>query len=106
MNMITILPKNQNSLIKCNFIFQASSIWNALINKIMNKCPPLLNHCKPEFNGRVIPGSVEGSDLAAPVPSIKRKVKEILLGVQKLDTPSQQGWKGSDEWRTENFFQH
>ena len=72
----------------------------------MNKCPPLVNHYKPEFNGRIIPGSVEGSDLTAPVPKIKRKVKKILLGVQKLDTPSQMGWTGTDEWRAENFFQH
>ena len=97
--MPTILPKIKISLEKCNFVFQASSIWNAVIGKLMNKC-------KPNNNGILIPGMINGSDLTTPVSIIKRKLKCILLEVQKLDTSSQFGWAKTDEWHTENFFRH
>ena len=70
----------------------------------MNKCEPLKNQITPTLNGIVVPGSTVGSDLAASVSKIKKKLKNFLLHVQKLDTPSQLGWKKSDEWQTENFF--
>ena len=104
--LLAVLPETTYSLVKCNFIFKASSIWNTLIEKVMNKCEPLKNQTNPALNGIIIPGSAVGSDLAAFVSKIKKKLKNILLDVQTLDTPGQLGWRKSDEWHTENFFPH
>ena len=104
--LLAILPETSYNIVKCNFIFKASSIWNSLIEKVMNKCEPLMNQNNPALNGIIIPGSVVGSDLAASFLKIKQKLKNVLLDVEKLDTPGQLGWVKSDEWLTENFFTH
>ena len=94
-----LLPKARIELEKSNFVFQASLIWNALIGKIMNKC-------KPNKDGILIPGSAKCSDLAAPISVIKKKLCVLLLNVQKADTSKILGWKKNDEWHSENFFKY
>ena len=97
-SMILIIPKTNIDLAKSNFIFQSSSIWNSLIKSIMNKC-------KPNSEGIVVPGSAQGSDLATHICGIKGKMKDALLKVQNLDTPHELGWNKSNSWYPENFFQ-
>ena len=88
---LIILPMIRIELERHNFIFQASFIWNELIEKLMNKC-------NPNSKGVVIPGSAECSDLTTPISIIKKKLKLFLLDVQKIDTPSINGRTNSDEW--------
>ena len=52
----------------------------------------------------MVPGSSEGSDMSAPISYIKKKLKDILFGIQKLDTQSQFDKSKSKEWNSENFF--
>ena len=88
------------------------SIWAASYLKIMFQKfftldPPLkhlMNKCAPNSNGIMIPGSAKGSDLSTHVLGIKKKLKDVLLDVQRLDTPSNQGWNKSNSWFPENFF--
>ena len=97
-SMLLTLPKIKNETEKCNFVFKASSIWNALIDKLLSKC--ILNS-----EGIIIPGSVSGSDLSTSISIIKSKLKDVLLETQKFDPNTQVGWKKTDEWYRENFFQ-
>ena len=98
-NMLLLLPKIHTELEKSNFIFQGSLIWNAVIEKVMNKC-------KLNKDGILVPGSTECSDLAAPISTIKNKLFDILLNVQKLDTSEEVGWQKNVEWHNENFFKY
>ena len=95
-NMHLIIPETTLELVKNNFVFQASSIWNKIIDKLMNKCAP-------NNDGLIIPGSAKNSDLATPLSKIKNDLRDVLISVQKLDTAAQLGWKKSDEWLEENF---
>ena len=95
--MLLITPKFKTDMAKHNFVYQGSSIWNSLIKKLMNKC-------EPNSDGIMVPGSAYCSDLSTPVSIIKKKLKDVLLKVQELDTPAKQGWKKSDEWQSENFY--
>ena len=98
-NMLLLLPKIRTELEKSNFVFQGSLIWNAVIEKVMNKC-------KPNKDGILVPGSSECSDLAAPISAIKNKVFDLLLKVQKLDSSKELGWQTNVEWNDENFFKY
>ena len=98
-NMLLILPKIRIELEKSNFVFQASLIWNAVIEKVMDKC-------KRNKDGILIPGSGECSDLAAPISVIKKKLCDLLLKVQKVDTSKELGWQMNVEWHQENFFKY
>ena len=93
--LITIL----GNVAKRNFVFQASKLWNALIGKLMNEC-------RPNLDGIMIPGSTNCSDLSAPISIkvIKKELRDVLLLTQKLDSAHQLGWRKSDEWHIENFF--
>ena len=74
-----ILPKAKIETVKYNFVFQALSIWNALIDKLLNKC-------LPNSDGIMVPGSVNGSDLSASIIAIiKNKLKDVLLYTQRID---------------------
>ena len=96
-NINVIIPKISTEIEKYNFVSQSSLIWNSFIKHLMNKCAP-------NSNGIMIPGSAKGSDLSTHVLGIKRKLKDVLLDVQRLDTPSNQGWNKSNSWFPENFF--
>ena len=98
-NMLLLLPKIHTELEKSTFVFQASLIWNAVIEKVMNKC--ITNK-----DGILVPGSVECSDLAAPISTIKNKLLDILLNTQKVDTAKEAGWQKNVEWHDENFFKY
>ena len=98
-NMLLILPKIRIELEKSNFVFQASLIWNAVIENVMDEC-------KPNKDGVLIPGSGEFSDLAAPISVIKKRLCDLLLRVQKLDTSEELGWQTNVEWHQENFFKY
>ena len=95
--MNVLIPKISSVIEKCNFVSQSSLIWNAFIKDLMNKCVP-------NSNGIMIPGSSKGSDLTTHILGIKRKLKDVLINVQKIDTPSKQGWNTSNSWLPENFF--
>ena len=77
-NMHLILPKAKIETVKCNFVFQASSIWNALIANLLNKC-------LPNSDGIMVPGSVNGSHLSASISIIKNKLKDVLSDTQRID---------------------
>ena len=96
-NMFLILPKVKIEIAKCNFAFKAPLIWNALIEKLFNKC-------LPNSKGIMVPGSTRGSDLSTSISLIKSKLKNILLDTQKIDTPLLLGWKKCAIWYPENFF--
>ena len=54
----------RTELAKRNFVFQACKLGNVLIGKLMNEC-------RPNSNGIMIPGSANCSDLSAPISAIK-----------------------------------
>ena len=87
-----ILPRINLDNSKQNFVFSASLIWNSLIGKLLDKCTP-------NENGIMVPGSSTCSDLAAPISSIKGKLKDILFKAQKLVTPGR-----ANEWMPDNSF--
>ena len=96
-NLKLILPKVNNETARHNFLFKSSSIWNALIEKILNKC-------SPNFDGIMVPGSTPGSDLSTSISLVKNRLKDVLLEIQKRDPKIQLGWSTTNEWYPENFF--
>ena len=96
-NLLMLLPRINLDLSKLNFVFSASLIWNSLIGA-------LLNRCFPNPIGIMVPGSSECSNISAPISYSKDKLKNILFGIQKLDTQSQFDKSKSKEWNIENFF--
>ena len=97
-NLLMCLPRINLDLSKLNFVFSASSIWNSLIGK-------LLNTCFPNSAGIMVPGSSEFSDMTAPIPYIKKKLKSVLLDIQKHDTQKLgKSRSKSKEWTMENYF--
>ena len=46
----------------------------------------LMNECSPNSNGIIIPGFANCSDLSAPISVIKKKLRDVLLLTQKLDS--------------------
>ena len=94
--MLLILPKVKIETVKCNFVFKASLIWNAIIEKV-------LSNCSPNDKGIMVPGSVTNSDLSTKISIVKLKLKDVLLEIQKVDPPHLSGWKMSDIWFPANF---
>ena len=65
-----------------------------------------MNKCIPSCSGIMIPGSSQGSDLSTSISVIKKKLCDILLATQKLDSlHNVLGWPNSDEWHSENFIE-
>ena len=75
-NMLLLVPLIRLDLAKNNFIFQASCIWNRLIQKLMNRS-------STKSLGIIIPGSSSDSDLSTSISLIKNKIKNVLLFTQK-----------------------
>ena len=94
---LMLLPKVNLSLSQSNFVFSASLIWNNLIGTLLNKC-------FPNPKGILVPGSSEFSDFSTPISYLKDKLKNILFGIQRLDTQSQFDKSKCKEWNLENFF--
>ena len=77
------IPQFQLDLSKHNFVYIASTTWNSLIGKTIDKC-------KPNERNIMVPGSSGFSDLSAPISIIKSRVKSILFEAQKLTTPGRE----------------
>ena len=75
-SFLLLLPKVTLEISKNNFVFNACTIWNNLIENILEKSLAL---DKGKFKGTVIKGSTINSDLCATVPFIKNKLKCHLL---------------------------
>ena len=86
-----LVPIVSLDLAKNNFVFQSSYIWNDLNKKVLSKCTP-------NEKGIIIPGSSIGSDTSASMATVKRKLREILLNTQKINSLQ------SDDWVPSNFY--
>ena len=62
-NMLLLVPLIRLDLAKNNFIFQASCIWNGLIQKLMNRS-------STNSLGIIVPGSSSNSDLSTSLPCL------------------------------------
>ena len=74
------IPLRNLELSKQNFVCNASSTWNSLIDKVLDS--PLTNE-----KNIVIPGSAKFSDLSSPISVIKSRVKRLLFETQQLKPP-------------------
>ena len=74
------IPLRSLELSKQNFVCNASSTWNSLIDKVLDS--PLTNE-----KNIVIPGSAKFSDLSSPISVIKSRVKRLLFETQQLKPP-------------------
>ena len=83
-------PKVNLAISQNNFVFKSCSIWNVLINDILEKSPP-------NNNGVIIRGFSQNSDFCATIPFIKNKLKSYLLNLQSLGDIM--------EWLPENSLQ-
>ena len=98
-NMLLLVPLIRLNLAKNNCIFQASCIWNGLIQKLMNRS-------STNSLGIIKPGSISDSDLSTSISLIKNKIKNVLLFTQKIDPlETLIGHSRSMEWYPDNFFQ-
>ena len=79
-----------------NFTFNASSLWNKCVGRLLTQSP-LTQMCDNRGNIAfiVIPGSQKNSDLTCTVPAFKNRLKKLLLDRQKYGDPI--------EWCSENF---
>ena len=91
-NLLMCLPKINRDVSKHNFVFNGSLIWNSVIGTLLNKC-------SPNVNGIMVPGSSDCSDMSAPISTVKKKLKEKLFRIQKLETPGR-----AKEWLSDNNF--
>ena len=96
-NFLMLLPKINLEVSRLNFVFSASSIWNSLIGRLLNKC-------SPNSDGIMVTGSSKYSDMSAPISYLKKGLKETLLSVQKLAIQRHFGESESREWSSGNFF--
>ena len=89
---VIIIPKTNSKLHEYNFVYKASSLWNSLIDKVLDKCTP-------DSNNIVIPGSSGWSDLSSPISIVKNRVKSILLETQNKVTPGREiEWLPENNW--------
>ena len=94
-----MVPLIRLNLAKNNFIFQASCIWNGLIQKLMNRS-------STNSLGIILSGSSSNSDLSTSIFLIKNEIKIFILSTQKLDPlETLIGQSRSMEWYPDNFFQ-
>ena len=85
-------PKFSLEITRDNFINKSSRIWNEIANKIFDK-PKLTELKRDQYI--IIPGSCSNSDLSMSVCAAKHRVKQYLLGLQKLGN--------SVDWLPENY---
>ena len=87
--LLLTLPKINLDISKQSFVFRSSSIWNKVINVVLNKIVP-------RTDGLIIPGSTANSDFTTPVCIVKNKIKKHLFSIQSLGK--------NDEWVHENAY--
>ena len=87
-----IIPKHGLEIIKHNFVYKGSDIWNGLIGN-------LLDTCEPNANNIMVPGSSKFSDLSAPISVIKSRLKTHLLHFQQIKTAGRPNeWMPNNNW--------
>ena len=74
-NFMVLLPEVKLSISKNNFVFKSSSLWNELIELILEKS-------LPNKKGVIVKGSIPNSDLCATIPFVKNKLKTLLFKQQ------------------------
>ena len=90
-NLLMCPPKFSLEIARQNFVYNGSTLWNGLIGKVLDKCEPYANNV-------MVPGSSGHSDLSAPIAIIKKRLKQHLLEIQKIETPGR-----VNEWMPNNF---
>ena len=76
-SMMVHLPKFDLEISRHNFVFKSTTLWNSLIDKILEKSAT-------NKDGLVIRGSVINSDFCATIPFIKSRLRMIILQQQAL----------------------
>ena len=94
---LMILPKVKLKVSQQNFVSNASSIWNNLIGKILEKC-------LPNEKGVMVPGSALNSDLSAHISFVKEKVKAELLKTQILTINDCQEWQPYNKFQLSDLY--
>ena len=74
------LPRVTLDISKINFIFKSCSLWNSVIGNILEKSIAGTNWV-------IVRGCALNSDLCAPVPFIKNKLRLLLLNHQASGDP-------------------
>ena len=74
------LPTVTLDISKNNFVFKSCSLWNSLIGDILERSIAGTNRI-------ILRGSALNSDLCAPVPFIKNKLRLLLLNHQASGDP-------------------
>ena len=98
-NLKLLVPKVKLDLAKQNFFFQASCIWNEILDNVFDKC-------SSNDKGIVVPGSAIDSDLSISIGRAKNKLRDVLLNIQKVDPLRDLlGWSETKDWYPENFFE-
>ena len=69
-SMLLRLPMCRLEASQQNFVYKSSLLWNALIEKLLNKC-------EPSVGGLIIPGSSTNSDMCTPKSIIRNKLKKF-----------------------------
>jgi len=90
-NLLMCPPKFSLEISRQNFVYNGSILWNGLIGQVLDKCEPYANNV-------MVPGSSDHSDLSASISIIKKRLKQHLLKIQKLETPGR-----VNEWMPNNF---
>ena len=90
-NLLMCPPKFSLKISRQNFVYNGSILWNGLIGQVLDKCEPYANNV-------MVPGSSDNSDLSASISIIKKRLKQHLLEIQKLETPGR-----VNEWMPNNF---
>ena len=70
-----LIPDITLSISKNNFVFKSSTLWNELIDCILEKS-------LPNKKGIIVRDSSLNSDLYATIPFVKNKLKALLLDHQ------------------------
>ena len=83
-SFLLLLPIITLDISKNNFVFNACTIWNNLIDDMLEKSLPIE---EGKFKGTIIQGSSKNSDLCASVSFIKNKLKDHLLNEQSSGDP-------------------
>ena len=87
-----LIPSFNLDISKHNFLYCASSIWNSMIDKVLDPCTPLSDNI-------VIPGSSKYSDLSSPISVIKNRVKNTLFKAQQEEVPGcELEWLPANRW--------
>ena len=76
------IPKFNLGISETNYVISVTKLWNTSIGKLLD-CPTI--SVRPFTNGCqfIISGSTKNSDLTIPVGLFKKRLKNLLMEVQK-----------------------